>query len=291
MALLTGGCDDFGCILKGIGIDDTEFSAPHAGGRIDVYQGLGQGGSGAGAVGAALSGGTAGNCTTASCPLWSSRTALDYYDVIILSCECAEHAETKPSLSMEAMHDWLGEGGKLFATHFQYAWFRNNPAPDFQTVATWLGPSPALGSGSYTVDTAHPKGVEYRDWLQDVGLVDAGATIGLTTVADSVSILSTAAVRWIYDPGSSTSDAKAFSFVTPIGGVATDGGSGSGKLYCGRSFFTDVHAGGYVAAASTIPSGCPAAGLSNQQRALEFLFFETSACAQDDAVQPALPPP
>src|SRR5258707_15865478 len=80
MAVLTGGCDDLGCFLNGIGIDASEFSAPQGGGRLDVYQGVGQGGGGFGGGGggaATLSNGTAGNCTMASCPLWANKGALE----------------------------------------------------------------------------------------------------------------------------------------------------------------------------------------------------------------------
>ena len=45
MALLTGGCDDLGCFMKSMGIDDGEYTAPHGGGRLDVYQGVGVGGA------------------------------------------------------------------------------------------------------------------------------------------------------------------------------------------------------------------------------------------------------
>jgi len=66
MAVLTGGCDDLGCFLNGMGIDASEFSAPQGGGRLDVYQGVGEagiggvlgGGGGAGGSAATLSTGT-----------------------------------------------------------------------------------------------------------------------------------------------------------------------------------------------------------------------------------------
>ena len=94
MAVLTGGCDDLGCFLKGMGIDSSEFTAPHGGGRLDVYQGVGLntggggfggGGFGGGAAGTAakLSSGTAGDCTNASCPLWSSQQSFEYYDIVL----------------------------------------------------------------------------------------------------------------------------------------------------------------------------------------------------------------
>src|ERR1019366_4211563 len=40
MAILTGGADDLACFLTRVGVDPSEYAAPHAGGRVDVYRGL-----------------------------------------------------------------------------------------------------------------------------------------------------------------------------------------------------------------------------------------------------------
>jgi hypothetical protein len=270
MALLTGGCDDWGCLLSNLGIDSSEFSAPLAGGRLDVYQGLA---SSAGGNGASLSMGTAGNCTMSSCPLWSSKAALEHYDLVVLSCECAEDNQTKPASAMQAMHDWLDEGGRVFATHYQYTWFKNAPTTDFQNAATWLGTSVAAGTGTYDLDTTFAKGLALEKWLA------LSSTIQLSGVASSVSSVSAAAARWIYDPSTSPNNTKAFSFLTPIGGA------------CGRVAFTDAHeSSSLLASVSSIPSGCTAGSLTPQQKALEFLFFELSGCVSADNAPPPPPP-
>ena len=152
MALLTGGLDDLGCFLTRMRIDGAEYGGPHTGGRVDVYQGL----SLAGTSGPGLSNGIAGNCTNTSCPLWSSKASLEKYDIVLLACEGdtfdstvdggllgGGSANVTPA-GKQAMHDWLGEGGKVFSTHFHYTWFMNGP-PDFQGVASWKGYS--LGTG------------------------------------------------------------------------------------------------------------------------------------------------
>jgi hypothetical protein len=273
MALLTGGCDDLGCFLLNVGIDASEFSAPHAGGRLDVYTGTGV----AGTNGAGLSSGTAGDCTTSSCPLWSSKSALEAYDLVALSCECGESNATKPAAAMQVLHDWLGEGGKVFAEHFQYTWFKNSPATDFQNVATWLGSSTAGGAGTYDLNVSFAKGEAYRQWLYAGS--DAGTnTVALSGVGNSVSSVSSAATRWIYDPG--TSDTKYTSFTTPVGST------------CGRVGFTDLHtSSSLLATATSIPSSCTAANLTPQEKAVEFLFFDLSACVAPDQASPPLPPP
>jgi hypothetical protein len=281
MALLTGGCEDLGCFLLNLGIDSGEFSAPHAGGRLDIYQGNSMPTGSGSTPAAGLTGGTAGDCTTSSCPLWASKAALEYYDLVAFSCECAENTATKPAAAMTALHDWLGEGGRVLADHYQYVWFKNNPATEFQTIATWLGTSIAGGSGAYAVDTSFTKGHDFGQWLQGEGLVaDAGAPqISLISVATSVSTVSTGAKAWIKDSANANA-AKFLSFPTPVGGL------------CGQVAFSDVHAtGGLLASAGAVPGGCTAGDLTSQEKAMEFLFFNLSGCVSSDSQAPPGPPP
>jgi hypothetical protein len=337
MALLTGGCDDLGCFMKSMGIDDAEYTAPHGGGRLDIYQGVGLAGGpvggfgggfggGGGQIGATLSSGRAGDCTGPQCPLWASKQSFEYYDITILSCECAENNQTKPPAGMQALHDWLDEGGKVFASHYHYTWFKNNPQPDFQNVATWLGQSNASGAGTYTIDTSFPKGVTYRDWLKNVGALNGTSTIALTSVATSVSAVNPPTTRWIYGAG----DTKYLSFLTPIGGIPSatteagapppgpeagaDGAADDAALeasaddaapmandaaaesnepkYCGKAVFTDLHtSSGLTSSVGSIPSGCSGAPMTAQQKALEYLFFDLSACVSTDSNAPPPPPP
>src|SRR5579872_290825 len=266
MALLTGGCDDLGCFLRNVGIDSSEFTAPHGGGRLDVYQGAGLGGVG---NGPGLSSATAGNCTSSSCPLWSSKSSLESYDLVLLACECAVPGNAPPA-AVTAMHDWVEEGGRLLATHFHYTWFQNGPA-DFQGVATWLGSSTATGVGTYALDTSFPKGAALATWL------GADAGIALSSVGASVSSVAPTTRRWIYDPNSSPAETKAFSFETPVGAGP----------YCGKAVFSDMHAGS--SPSGDVPAACSSRPLTEEEKALEFLLFDLSACVSDDTMAPPLP--
>jgi hypothetical protein len=285
MAVVTGGADDLGCFLRGVGLDAAEYTAPQGGGRLDVY--AGQGGPGL------TSGGTAGACATNTCPLWASKSALEYYDIVLLACEGSTNANAKPAAALQYMHDWLGEGGKVFATHFQYYWFQNGPT-DFQNVATWLGFSAGIGFGNYTVDNSFLRGMVFEQWLDNVGAA-TGTSIALNGVATSVSAVSSNATRWIYDPNSS--DTKYLSFLTPIGGVpgATVDGGGEKTTYCGKAVFSDLHTSGTPSASE--PGPCSTT-LTAQQKALEFLFFDLAACVAPEnmptpvpTMNPPPPPP
>jgi hypothetical protein len=349
MALLTGGCDDLGCFMKSMGVDDAEFTAPHGGGRLDVYQGLGLGGGGFGGnTGATLSTGRAGNCTNASCPLWASKQSFEYYDIAILSCECGENRTSKPQSAIDALHGWLNEGGKVFASHYHYTWFQYGP-PEVAKLGNWLGSTSATGMGTYSLDTSFPKGVVFHDWLQNVNALSGQSSIQLTSVASSLGAINSPATRWIYGPAGSV-DTKYMSFLTPVGGIPGSGNTGTpeagtptpmpeastpeasaeasapadaetdaladaaeeaeastrdaGKAsdagppetnspqYCGKAVFTDLHtSSGLMASARTIPADCSGAPLTAQQKALEFLFFDLSACVSTDTTPPPPPPP
>ncbi|MGO9837001.1 MAG: hypothetical protein ACLP1X_22625 [Polyangiaceae bacterium] len=318
MALLTGGCDDMACFLMNLGIASTEFTAPHAGGRIDVYQGnsmpLGIGGPGP-----TLSNGTAGNCTTTSCPLWASKASFEAYDLALFSCECSEGSGNNGNETPAAytnLRAWLNEGGKVFASHYHYTWFEDNPSADFKGVANWGNTGnndiASTSASSYDVDDTFSKSVTFGRWLGVVGalagngapptMINTGtpASIDLNFVADSVKTVNPPTSRWIYNPangggeGGTTNDVKYLSFDTPIGGAAPppEAGAESGPYYCGKAVYTDLHTGGsLLATAASVPADCKAADLSAQQKALEFLFFDLAACVTDDTKPPPPPPP
>jgi hypothetical protein len=297
MALVTGGADNLGCFLTGIGLDPSEYSAPHGGGRLDIYQGQGRGG---GAPGLS-NGGTAGDCSTdnPNC-VWNSKANFEAYDIVLLACEGdtfdpAESNNTntnKTTSSKAALHDWLDEGGKVFATHFHYTWFKNGPA-DFQGVATWLGNSSGQDNGVYNIDTSFPKGMLFNKWLGTVGAL-TGTQITLSQVAESVSTVNAPTTRWIYNPaadpqGGPANDTKYLSFLTPIGGAPVQqDASEMTEQYCGKAVFSDLHAGGKPN--GDIPSSCSGPPLTAQLKALEFLFFDLSACVSNDNL-PVPPPP
>jgi hypothetical protein len=310
MALLTGGLDDLGCFLTRVGIDAAEYTAPQGGGRLDVYQGLSSeppaggnpfaGGGAAGFKGPGLSTGTAGNCTTTSCPLWASKASFEKYDIVLLACEGDtfdpdENPDGGVSygggrsnitkVGKAALHDWLNEGGKVFATHFHYTWFKNSADPAFQTVATWLGSSMGNTTCNCSIDTSFPKGQTFHDWLSDVGALTTAGAVALNGVAKSVSAVNPETSRWIYD--NTDSETKYMSFETPIGGMKVETDAGPVTNYCGKAVFSDLHAGG--APSGDVPGSCKQTPLTAQEKALEFLFFDLASCVQND-MMPVQPP-
>jgi hypothetical protein len=231
---------------------------------VDVYRGAG---------GSALSSGTAGDCTGASCPLWDTAAHLDAYDVVLLGCEGSEYLQTKPPAALQAMHDWIYAGGQLFGAHWQDAWLSHGPS-DFAGLATWVDGGASGAPGPFRINGSFPRGSVFRTWGEAIGIADAdgGVAIAPADVATSVAAVSDNAVAWILDDSTATPDGgaghvKAFSFSPPY---ARD--AGPALIGCGRATLTDVHPGGPVPV-STVPSGCAGGGHSPEEKALEYLFF------------------
>jgi hypothetical protein len=291
MALLTGGADNLACFLAGIGVDPSEFTAPGDGGRVSVYRGVG---------GADLSNGTPGDCSGALCPLWSTTASLDAFDVLLLGCEGGENLQTKPASAIQSMHDWLTSGGKLFGVHSQDTWFASGPA-DFRSVATWVDGPEAGAAGPFQIDVTSVRGHMFSQWASAVGILDADGGLPLLAqdVATSVSgVNGKNVVGWIHDVSTaglvdgSTFGGNVKGLSIGIPPSVFDGGAEEPPAQCGRAALTDIHPGG-TAPRSPIPSTCAGLGLTPEERALEFLFFDefTPAISGCGACLPPPPPP
>lgn len=264
IAVTSGSCDALECMLRGIGIDDSEFVSGHNGnGHVHLFKG---------------SGGQMG--TSAEQELWNDEANLKKYDITLLACECDEHPENKGGSNPGArasMYEYLNAGGRVFATHYQHVWFSQSPQDEFRQLAQWA--DGYGGDGDYDVNTTFPKGEMMAEWLKETGASSTVGKLPLKAVRGSVAELHDPAVPWIVKNGAQ--GAKFFTVNTPI--------SAPTEEQCGRAVFSDLHITD-AAGPSSIGS-CPisAGGLNGQQKALEFIFFDLSACVQDDKVPPAPP--
>lgn len=276
IAVTAGGCDALECLLRGIGVDDKEFVAgADPKGHVHVFNGeLGEfpGGPEAGGTTADPFGGQ----------LWNDVEKIKKFDMVMLSCECGENNENKGGAiarpgARQAMWDYANMGGRIFATHYHYTWFKNSPQGDWQQVANW---TPSGGtSGVHDVDTSFPKGVAFSDWLVNVNASSTPGKIQLTDVTNSLSSVRAPAQSWI---AKGENAVRYFSFNTPTDKPAEE--------QCGRAVYSDLHLMGITAGGNAFPEGCPAAGgLSAQQKALEFMFFDLAGCVQADDTPPVVP--
>jgi hypothetical protein len=258
-----------------------------------------------------------GNTPDSSGTLWDSKGDLMKYDIVILSCEGHETTNANP----DVMHQYTEGGGRVFASHFHYAFF--NQAPYLaENLAAWTPGTNDLSTINATINQTltdggvFPKGQALAQWLGTVGALgaEAGAPPGELPIQQArynsdVQASNTPSQPWIVDdkrtkyfpdptqqnpsPPAVTpahNPTEYFSFNTPISPPLDDAGE---PLFCGRVVYSDLHVGsasGDNTLSHGIPQGCANNPLSPQEAALEFMLFDLSSCVTPDSQKPQPPP-
>jgi hypothetical protein len=277
IALATGHSDALDCLLRKIGIADSEFTPDSGTGRVHMYVG-GDGGSGTGAN--RLASGAA--FADAYVNLFGSYAKLSAYDLLILQCEGSQLESLKLPY-VPNIRRYADNGGRIFDEHLHSYWIRKG-LPPWPTSAAWLQSidSSAVTTLTATIDTTFPKGAALADWLQSVQATTTRGQIALTATEHSVDGVFAPTQRWISTPDGHT---QYLTLNTPLEAPPSE--------QCGRVVFTDLHvgSGGGVSHFDTpFPTGCAASlTMSAQEKALEFMFFDLSSCVQPENIPP-IPP-
>jgi hypothetical protein len=324
IAVSTGSADTLECLMRRIGLPDSEYiagpgtptAAPGAAGygHVHVFRGGDPNGGKGGGGGSGPGKQEAQSTTLATEPesdtnLWNGATGanLTPYDILLLSCEGGETYNANP----QALEAYLDAGGRAFGSHFHYSWFAGTNLPggskqaytppmDWDNLATWTAGSNSNGNTAdgKIVQTLNgstapfPKGQYFYQWL---GLVNALGVNGAPPMELPFTQPRYNAVvgpnnkpsqPWIND--AANANTMYFSFDTPIGGKPNpDGGA---PLYCGRAVFSDLHVAGPISMGGVDtpdpPTGCANIDLSPQEKALEFMLFDLSSCVIPDTVAP-----
>lgn len=283
IALTTGELDALECLLRKVGISDSEFTPESGSGRVNLYAG----GGGASAYDSSLNGGAA---YTSVHPWWDSLDNLKKYDIVLHACEgsqgtfsaTSEPASAKSTEARKALQDFADLGGRVFASHWHVYWFEKGPAA-FQSIATFRHRSPGLSNPyNATVDRTHAKGQALAEWLVAVG---GSTTLGILPLAQEASQTTVDAVagdiisqRWIYAADRNPQAVQYLTATTPIPNGT-----------CGRVVLSDIHVSSGTSNGDTpkkpFPTGC-SSDLSPQQKALEFMLFDIASCV--DTIIPIL---
>jgi hypothetical protein len=283
IALTTGNADSLECLVRKLGIDDSEITTSAGTGRVNFYKGNGVSKFAAGWAGGA------GDFPDAQ-PFWSSEDNLKKYDIVFLSCEGGQNPATKPQAAIDAMTAYADAGGRVFASHWHNIWisgdqrnYDNNAGNDGVTNAAWsslatydFGAGQNEGTQLAIIDEANnPKGMSFATWLDNVG---ATPTHDQITIADPRYIIQmtdlTKTERWVYfDPARTTPQGKTgtqmFQFTTPQDNAER----------CGKVVFTDMHVSGTADVNKDYPNSCGNDNtLTPQEKALAFMFFDIASC-------------
>ena len=278
IAITTGDADALDCLIRKLGVDDSEITTDTQGGKVHLYNG-----NGAKAFATGFGGGTGAfnNATT----LWGDLDKLSGYDIVLFSCETAQHPETKPQTALQAVHDYAGRGGRVFLSHWHNIWVAGDRTdlshgiPEWQSIATFDFAAQQHEITQHTfVDETAPKGLAFASWLDNVG---ATPTHDQLEVSDPrytcQSVDAAKAERWVsVDPTRSVPLGKTgvqdMLFTTPQDQPA--------EARCGKVVFSDMHVsvGSSSKAVTAYPGGCSTLPLTPQEKALAFMFFDISTC-------------
>lgn len=229
-AVVSGQADALQCLLRKIGIDDSQFSNPTGTGRVNVYAKSFNGSDATTRYRNGFNGFN--NNTTRNFPTEAdlygdssttvaNTTQLEKYDALVLSCNgSGDDRQDTLAGYRDDMKQFADRGGKIFASHWHHSWLEYGPAPWNTSggvaggkLATILHENDLVRPLDGQINTApsFPKGNALADWLVEANRLE-GRTItrGLvsigTTNADgaqhTVNALDDARVnRWITIPG------------------------------------------------------------------------------------------
>jgi hypothetical protein len=299
MAMVIGDREALECWLLKIGIAATEiqpFVSPADTNRIQLFRTSGETTSaGLPPMGTSLWG----SCTAAAGCTADNSGALNEYSALLLPCDNQDVVPTGSQFTR--MMNYANAGGRIFMDHLTGAeWIEPAGAAPWNgnQVSTWGGNTtppgvPAQGQ----VLNGTPAQMALYDWLgvwaplpYGVGWVESSEprSDALVQGSDAVEwIRGESNNNWTSDPDGNY--ALSFSFSTPIGAGP----------YCGRAIYNGMHvsqtraSGAYpFTTASEFPSSC-ALGfpLTPEEIALEYQFFQLTACLGTSAVPPPAPPP
>ena len=235
IALSTGHSDALDCLLRKIGIADSEFTPDSGTGRVHMYVG-GAGKSGDQGSKMLASGGDVRRLVRNAVPELRQDGRLRHDHAPVRGRAAREREDAVPR-----QHEALRRQRR--------ARVRRPPAlgvdPD---GACRPGRRPPTGSASATtcrrpstasVDMSFPKGAALADWLVNNGASTTRGQISLVMGQHSVAAVNApAARRWIWVPQNTNDSEKREStqyltFNTPVESAAAN--------QCGRVVFTDVH--------------------------------------------------
>jgi hypothetical protein len=280
IAITTGDADALDCLVRKLGIDDTEITTDAQTGRVHLYNG-----NGAKQFATTFHGGT--GTFSAAQSLWGDGTKLSNYDIVLFSCEGGQNPGTKPQAAMQAVHDYADKGGRVFLSHWHNIWVGGENGHPDHGLTDWEGTAmfdyaagqPTKGSTQPTlVDESSSKGVPFATWLLNVGastmrdqlpVIDARYTCKSVTPGK--------AEQWVYvDPArpllTGVTGVQDMLFTTPL--------QDEPENRCGKVVFSDMHVSSDSSSkpGTPYPGGCSTTPLTAQEKALAFIFFDIASC-------------
>jgi len=273
IAIATGAVDQVECVLRKVGINDSEFTDPTGNGRINFYTGSGSPGS------------VIDSSTPTQASLMENYSTLSQYDVLMLPCQGTPTGNyVSGALGTQELANFINfanNGGRVYSSHYSYVWMYLNGA--FNGVANWSPGIASINSGTATVDTSFTGGQTLQTWLQDLNVTTTPGQMALDTLRVDTKGVIAPTQSWLAlnDPALGN-PVMQFVFDTPIVPTGT-----TGVNQCGRVLFNEYHVeGGSSSPAASFPTECAAGAITPQEKLLEYMLFELT----DEGGQPTMSP-
>lgn len=268
IALSTGSKDVLECLIRKIGVEDSEITPETGAGRVNLYARPG----GTSSYAPTMNGGVA---FTSSQTLWNSAANLYNYDLFIGSCEGGQQPSNESPQAIQNMYDFVNFGGRVFASHWHNYWILKQPAwtPGGAGNLITYNLQPDLLDVTADINTSFTRGARFADWLILPTVNGSGVRgkIDLKAAQNTLEAVDTTRVQsWITVPASK--NVQYASFDTPITVPASQ--------KCGRFVLSDIHVSSTDQPNMPFPSGCTSGALSAQEKALVFLLFDLSSCIE-----------
>lgn len=282
IAISTGAADSLECLIRKLGIADSEIGTNDSAQRIQLYNDVSSAGHGT----TKFVGGASFN--DSQLKLWDSVDHLKPYDIVILSCEGGQYPDTKKQPAMDAVKAYADLGGRVFLSHWHNIWVSGAFKPVapqkpavWSDVASW-NDNGDLPDGTINVidEMSNPKGNSFATWMLNAmgSTIRDEIPIQDKTGKSTVNVLDTTkAERWTSIKGNAGSTQN-FQFTTPLEGAVAD--------RCGKVVFSDMHVSagpltdrvGMKDVIRDYPNNCNPGDLTPQEKALAFMFFDISSC-------------
>ncbi len=264
IAISTGSIDALECLVKKIGVSQSEFTndAPTSKGHVHLYDNGGADHAGTQAL-------------SPSSTLWASADKMKEYDVQLYDCEGSPDLTNKNFANMK---DYADAGGRVFLEHYHKEWIEGDPAagstnkpavwPDLATCDQDVFPDDPLADVIDQVD--NPKGESFAKWMLAVGGSGTLGNVSVNEPRQSCSAIQPQVEQWVKSP---TNLPQIFQFTTPA--------EADEKDRCGKIVFSDMHVSSGSSSSGAFPSGCSSGNdLSAQEKAIAFMFFDIASCIE-----------
>lgn len=291
IALSTGHSDALECLLRKIGIADSEFTTDAGEGRVNLFVGC-EGDQADKHFGANRFSAELGGAAFPSTNRLFDAGELNQYDVVIFSCEGHKCDSIQTPANVAKLVEFANLGGRVFLDHDHYNWLNHANAP-IESAAQFSSSPDVESPIASQINRSFPKGRAFAEWLVNVGASSTLGALDIYAAKTSVQTLSpNRAQSWIY-----RTEAPVGFFYFTIGTPVAVKDDDPPPEACGRVVFTDLHVskngGGessdFSDQETPFPAGCTTRGLSAQEKALEFMLFDLSSCVQEETATPTPP--